>query len=358
MANIRPDLIASRYANLPAGPTLFYSFETQTGIPVDGGKQILRDLSPFTLKLLPPDLLATESGTNTNLISRANSDIATRNQSNDEIRNLYGAQTILGTDNSVVLSTLQRIVSAGQVVSGSSLTERAVFTDALTAADVRYQVELLLQVPPLTLLVNPKEMSITYSPVQQYQNRAREGFIFERWGENQPTISFSGTTGGFIAGANPTQTSRDVNESPSGLQWASRRDSAAFQNFVSLYQFYRNNGYIHDLIRQTRASPMVGCVSITYDQWVYEGHITNFAYSYQEEMLHRLEWSLEFTVDRMYDLAESPGAVLPMKSLNLPPRTETGTAALPGSLFGGTVSISGFENYAESPLDILIPTRI
>ena len=48
---IRPDLIASRYDGLPAGPSLLYSFEEQDAIPVDGTRQMPRDLSPFTLRL-------------------------------------------------------------------------------------------------------------------------------------------------------------------------------------------------------------------------------------------------------------------------------------------------------------------
>lgn len=379
MANIRPDLVASRYKNLPAGPTLVYSFEEQTGIPVDGGKQLLRDLSPFTIKILPPELISASSArvSDINLRGRANSDQEAQIQSAQEARNTFGLQTNSGSQSSVALSTLQRIVSSGQTVSGSSLTERAVFTDALTAADVAYQVEQILSVPPLTLLVNPKEMAITYSPIQQYQNRARDGFIFERWGENHPTISFSGTTGGFIAGENPagrfpgqTQTS-----TPSGLQWASRRNSAAFQNFVSLYQFYRNNGYIFDLVRGSRAHHMIGALQITYDQWAYIGHITSFSYSYDQNMPHRLEWSMEFTADRIYDLAQSPGVVQPLKAPTPNPsypsrisqNPNTFTPPTPSSVSQYFVSVSGVplgvevsgtEQFAETPLQALLPTGI
>jgi hypothetical protein len=377
MANIRPDLVASRYKNLPAGPTLVYSFEEQTGIPVDGGKQLLRQLSPFTIKILPPELIsAVSETTNVNLRGRANEDLQAQTQSAQEARNLFGVQTNSGSQNSVALSTLQGIVSSGQVVSGSSLTERAVFTDALTAADVAYQVEQILSVPPLTLLVNPKDMAITYTPIQQYQNRARDGFIFERWGENQPTVSFSGTTGGFIAGENsagriPGQTSTTT---PTGLQWASRRNSAAFQNFVSLYQFYRNNGYIFDLVRGSRAHHMIGALQITYDQWAYIGHISSFSYSYDQNMPNRLEWSMEFTVDRIYDLAQNPGVVLPLKAPSPNPSypsgvsrtTSTFAPPTPSSVSGiiavnGAplgVNVSGTEQFAETPLQALLPAGI
>jgi hypothetical protein len=369
MANIRPDLVASRYAKLPSGPTLVYSFEEQDGIPVDGGKQLLRDLSPFTIKILPPELISSASETqDVNLRGRANADLEKSDQSAQEIRNLFGVQTNSGSENSVSLSTLQRLVSSGQVVSGASLTERSTFTDALTAADIAYQVEEILRVPPLTLLVNPKEMSITYSPIQQYQNRARDGFIFERWGENHPTISFSGTTGGFISGENPQGVfpTQQRTRSPSGLQWASRRNSAAFQNFVSLYQFYRNNGYIFDLVRGSRAHHMIGALSITYDQWVYIGHIEGFSYSYDQNMPNRLEWSMEFATDRVYDLAQSPGVVLPLKAPQPNPafpssliRRSSSQPPVPSSVQGDSYfRVSLGEDFAETPLQNLVPTGI
>ena len=370
MANIRPDLVAGRYGSLPAGPTLVYSFEEQSGIPVDGGKQLLRDLSPFTLKILPPELLDVASlAVDVNLLGRANADLSAQTRSALEARSLFGIPTVSGGQTSVALSTLQRIVSAGQVVSGASLTQRAVFTDALTAADIAYQVELILSIPPLTLLVNPKEMSVTYPTIQQYQNRSRDGFIFERWGEGQTTISFSGTTGGFISGANPGGTfpSQKETTTPSGLQWASRRNSAAFQNFVSLYQFYRNNGYIFDLMGRSRANHMVGAISIDYDQKTYIGHITTFNYSYSQEMPHRLEWSLEFTAGKILDKADSPGVVLPLRAPSPNPSYPSGTSrGTPSVSFGTPASVAGVlgggfggpTGYAETPLQDLGPSGI
>ena len=368
MANIRPDLVANRYAGLPAGNTLTYLFEDQAGIPVDGGKQLLRQLSPFRIKILPPDLVSTKTSVDVNLLGRANADQKVQEQTANEVRALFGIQTVSGNQTSVALSTLQRIVSAGQIVSGSSDTERAVFTDALTAADISYQVELILSIPALTLLVNPKEMSVTYPVVQQYQNRAREGFIFERWGEGQPTISFSGTTGGFIVGENPVGTFPNQTQTsvPTGIQWASRRESAAFQNFVALYQFYRNNGHIFDLARGSRIHHMVGALSISYDQRTYVGHITSFSYSYDQEMPNRLEWSMEFTADRIYDEAQNSSVVLPLKSPAPNPSypsstsriTPTSSGPSPEYTAGGFINVSGVDQYSETPLDVFLPSGI
>jgi hypothetical protein len=201
----------------------------------------------------------------------------------------------------------------------TSEDERSVLVDQYTAADIVFQIEQLLQTSPLILLVNPKDFSVSYSPVQNFQNRSREGYIFERWGESQPTISFSGSTGAFIAASNPnTATGWDPNstetDSVSGLQFASKRDSAAWQNFMSLFHFYQNNGYIFDLIRGTEANLFIGAVAIDYDQFTYVGHITNLKYSYDENMPHRVEWSCEFTCDRLFDNSEAPIVVLPMQA--------------------------------------------
>jgi hypothetical protein len=194
---------------------------------------------------------------------------------------------------------------------------------------------------PLTLLINPNDMSITYQSLQNYTDRGRNGFIFQRWGEAQPTISFSGSTGAFLAAESTSSvatggsvTIKNVGDAllaatsghaeaeasdgytnvATGVQFATMRDSAAFQNFISLYHFYRNNGLIYDTITKSEAHLFVGAVAIHYDQWVYVGHIESFEFSFTDENQPRMEWSMEFTVDEMYDTATSPAVVLPMEA--------------------------------------------
>jgi hypothetical protein len=102
--------------------------------------------------------------------------------------------------------------------------------------------------------------------------------------------------------------------SPTGVQFASKRDSAAYQNFTSLFHFYLNNGYIFDQVGGSEAHLMIGAVAIDYDQMTYVGHIESFEYSYQQDQPHRIEWSMEFIVDQQYDHAEAPVVVLPESS--------------------------------------------
>jgi len=310
------------------------------------------------------------SGVDINLLGRASQSPDEKNSAANAIRQTFGISTVAaGTqDPTYRLEQLQKVVAAGQVVSGlTSITEKAVLVDANTTADIAMQVEYILNAPALTLLVNPNNMAITYGTLQQYSNRTRNGFVFERWGETQPTISFSGSTGAFMAAANANLLVPDQQEtsSPSGLQFASKRDSAAFQNFTSLYQFYRNNGYIYDNFNRTRAHLMVGAVAIDYDQMTYVGHIESFDYSYQEDSPHRIEWSMEFTVDVMYDNATTPQAVLPLvspqPSLSYPSRSGNRFFERPDSVSGGSssvVNLSGNEDFAEEPVEFFAPSQI
>ena len=85
---------------------------------------------------------------------------------------------------------------------------------------------------------------------------------------------------------------------------------------MSLFHIYRNNGYIYDTIGKSEAHLFIGSVAIDYDQMTYIGNIDSFEYTYSEEMQHRIEWSMEFTVGRIYDHAEEPVVVAPQSTPN------------------------------------------
>ena len=341
--------IASRYESVTSGPGLTSTFEVQEGVPYDGTNKLARQLSPFTIRIVLPDPIADIAATDVdvNLLGRAGQEADEKTDQANSIRESLGIPKVSGANTGESnLITLLSTISAGQQLQSTLGTDsRAVMADLTTVADIKYQVEAALQVPPLTLFVNPSEMSIQYQTIQQFSARSRNGFIFERWGEGQPVISFSGSTGAFCAGVNPnTATGPVANDgttnSPSGVQFASKRDSAAFQNFVALYQFYRNNGYIYDTVNGTEAHLMIGALAIDYDQMTYIGHIDSFEYSYTEEMQHRIEWSMQFTVDRMYDHAEAPVVVLP----------ETSPTPAPGSL--STSELNRIAAATPTPSDI------
>lgn len=342
MAKINEYDIASRYDGISTGPRFDYTFETQTGIPVDGGNRLYREMSPFRFRLVPPDALLVAAakieagvdlhsaiGTNTeataavalrtaqarsvDLINAA-AQGADQNSLASELSTALTKVSAIGTE----ASTIESFIASGQFAGEQGDNYAVTLADAFTAADIALQLQRILEAPTLTLLVNPNNFSINYNNVQTYASKTRYGYLFERWGEDQPTVSFSGTTGAFIAGAadapGTLSTLSQVTgetESPTGVQFASKRDSAAFQNLMALLQFYKSNGYIYDTVNGSEAHLFVGAVAIDYDQWTYVGHIESFEYTYSSDKPHNIDWSMEFKVDRMFDNAQPTAVVLP-----------------------------------------------
>lgn len=328
-ASAESEYIASRMDGLPVGPTLSYTFETQASVPYDGTNELARRLSPFTLRLVVPEaLIPADSGVDVNLIGRGSKTVSENNALANELRQAIGQRIIYNATTSEGegrLTQLNSTLSAGRVLQTTLGTDnRSVLADNVMVADILYQVERMLQTPPLTLFVNPSDMSITYTAVQQYSQRTRWGKVFERWGEGQPTMTISGSTGAWCAGQDPSAamgfpSQGGENHVATGVQFATKRDSAAFQQFMSLYHLYRNNGYIYDTVEGSEAHLFIGAVAIDYDQMTYIGNIDSFSYSYADDDSHRIQWEMAFTVGRMYDHAESPIVVLPESSPSVTP---------------------------------------
>jgi len=381
--------IASRYDGLAVGKTLTYTYETQTGVPFDGTNKMARLLSPFTLRLVVPEILVESLGSSApdvNLLGRATKESSNYNDQANQIRSAIGIPRVTGSEGAAsTLTSLRSTLSAGQALQTTlGTTDRAVLTDLVTAADIQYQVEKMLQTPPLTLFVNPNDFATAYSSVQQYSNRTRHGKVFERWGEAQVTLTISGSTGAFVAG-NPAAAAAAAqasagfagitnpeNDVPTGVQFASKRDSAAFQQLMSLFHLYRNNGYVYDTVGGSEAHLMVGSVAIDYDQMTYIGNIDSFEYGYNDESPHRIEWSMGFTVSRMYDHAEEPVVVTPQSTpspglsgmsdadlLKLMASTPTQNSIGTGDPmnFRSYIAVSGTEQFqpgeGQTPLDVV-----
>lgn len=361
------EYIASRYDGLATGAEFEYTFESQRGVPYDGTNRQARRLSPFTFRLVVPEALVSAlSGTtvDVNLLGRASQQSQDATDQANQIRSALGIPQVSGSNAAAVLNDLRSTLSAGQAIKTTlGDATRAVLTDLLTVADIKYQVERMLQVPPLTLFVNPNSLSISYNAVQQRSNRTRYGLVFERWGEGQPTLSISGSTGSFVVGGpvGTTTGSRQdvVAEVPSGVQFAAKRESAAFQQLMSLFQIYKNNGYIYDTVGKSEAHLFIGSVAIDYDQMTYVGNINSFEYTYNQDMPHRLEWSMEFTVSRMYDHAQEPVVVLPQVSSSVGGfsdadlRREMASTPTQGTVGpNGFVRVSGIDQ-GETPLSVI-----
>lgn len=256
--------------------------------------------------------------------------------------NFYATGPTRGT----TLTTLDNMIAANGIRFdpsnvGASQANQAAVADLTQALDVIVQLNKVLATPALTLLVNPEQLSITYAKKQVYQDRNRCNYIFQSWGEEQVRLSVSGRSAGFVAGSggNPglqRATRNDqqvitgqVTQSVSGYQYASKWDSAAWQNMMALFTFYRNNGYVFDTAGQPRSEAhlFIGNIEIAYDQWVYVGNFDSFNYDYDETKQHgAVQFNFDFTVSFMYDRAQA-GPVRPISpptpSPSAPPRGAT-----------------------------------
>jgi hypothetical protein len=333
---------AQIYAKLAAGPNWQREYEIQPNVPVDGSNAALRDPtygSPFTLRIMPPEPLVnalntTGDGAQVRIIDSARAEFSSSfREARDRIANLR-ASTFVST-NEGNLKQLEALIAGNGVLFDPSNSRQSqanvpAISDLTQAANVILQLNRALQAPPLTMLINPEQLNISYGTIQNYSERNRYGYIFQRWGEQQVRLSISGKTGAFIAGAkslvggtNQIQnfgglgapSAGGVQQTPvvTGVQWAAKRDSASWQNLMSLLTFYRNNGYIYDNLEQTEAMLFVGSVAIDYDQNTWIGHFENFEWQYDEnKQMGGIEFSFEFIADYIYDNAQQEFQVLPI----------------------------------------------
>lgn len=173
--------------------------------------------------------------------------------------------------------------------------------------------------PPLRMLINPASFKVAEEKVISEGNWGRNGMVVEHWGEAQPKISASGKVAGFFAMDAAGTTLGSPGNSP-GLTRMARNFSAGYQNFLSLYLLYRNNGaaWLNDFADPAVSKPnnltVVGSIYIYYDNTLYIGSFDSFNVSEAEDKPFSLEYDFEFTVrsifllDRQTDLKLSYGA--------------------------------------------------
>ena len=362
----RPDLIASRFDGISVGPRFLYTFEGQNSTPIDGTTAFARDLSPFTLSFVPPLSqfgvrtagVGGAPGTSTRVYDTAFGSVEDFNAPSKD--NATSSQGVKAYNASTALVAAQAVANGVALTKSSTVGRYTALTDAYTALDLAAQNEALQNAPELTLLINPAEFAVAYTAVQSYAARGRNGLIFQRWGEQQPQLTFSGSTAAFIAGA--SRASQGQTNAVSGMQFASKRNSAAWQNFMALYHFYRNNGYVYDTFGGSEAHLAVGAVKVTYDQVEYEGHIDAFNYSYDDASPHRVTWDITFTCSSVKDLAQAPVVVLPQTAPTQSPSQVRRAGSSPGSfdvLTGtrGTATPDTSNFFAQTPFDFTFPSE-
>lgn len=164
--------------------------------------------------------------------------------------------------------------------------------------------------PPLRMVLNPESFKVSSQKVISDGNWGRNGAgaAIEHWGDGQDTISASGRVAGFYAVDQGNVGTNALGLSP-GLTRMARAFSFSYQNFLSLYLIYRNNGGVWledfaDAKNATTTKPnnlaLVGSVYIYYDNTIYIGSFDSFEMSEEDTAPFTLSYSFNFTVRASY----------------------------------------------------------
>lgn len=308
---------ASAYKGLTPGPEVSHEYEPNFTQAIDGSNPLLRNLSPFRIQVEPPLIYADHpsflerGGDKTRLVKAYGQAMKGLNPfaSSSTTEGSYNptAQGGASVEEDVTPGggPKTNTTGSGDKVDSSGSPPVALgkpaIADLYVAVDIALQLDNLLNTPPLVLLINPTTLALAITKIQQFQDRTRYGYIFHAWGEEQPTLNITAKCGAFFSARR-------------GVQFASKRDSASWQNLATALSFYRNNGYIYDTLGRSNAHHMVGALSIHWDQWIYHGHMQSFGFAYNEEnALGGIEFQMEFVVSMMIDTAQPTFAVKPMK---------------------------------------------
>ena len=366
----KPFQAPALFAGIPDTTSFGREIDVQPGVPMDGSNQAGRTYSPFLIRVVLPSILGNNGNdtlTNTpptrtpagSTVRSDNRDATSYAQGQSSAQQSPSGQTAyksmvasggglpgltLASEltledayNQAMFNQVFGPPVANAATPASNSRNNAVvpaWTNDITALSLAVQLKQLSTLPPLLLLINPTSMQTSYTKVAQHQNRRRKGFIYEAWGEEMAKISFTFKIGAYIAGlANSSQLGSVV----TGVQRASREDSAAGQQLQNLLAMYQGGTYLQDTLTNTRAFPMVGNLAIEYDQNVYVGHMENFNFTEDEQHQNGgLEITIEFTANKVFDLADSPSSIVPMQAPSNPRNTNQGALSRTGT--GSSVS--------------------
>lgn len=191
--------------------------------------------------------------------------------------------------------------TAGQDLNRTSLGQTFLWQQSQQQRDTIRQLEIMRNTPPLRLLVNPESFKVAAEKIVSDGNWTRNGPVIEHWGDGQDKITGSGKIAGFY--------SIDAqNATGPGLSRTTRNYSMAYQNFLSLWLLYRNNGGL--VLQDYTAgedSPLTnisvtGSIYIYYDGIIYIGSFDSFNVNETDAAPFTLEYDFQFTVRAWYEL--------------------------------------------------------
>jgi hypothetical protein len=169
---------------------------------------------------------------------------------------------------------------------------------------LREQLKLYRDMPPLILLINPKEFNRTYEKSVDDGNKGRQRNIAHLWLERPLSISSSGVTAAQYV-VNPSNGN-------GGLNHHNRIFSLSYQNLMSLVLTYRNNGLSFTGAESSSYNQGIPTVPMSlyiyYDQHMYIGSFDNFEVTDSGDKPFNLEYSFKFTVRYDFPVLSDDGS--------------------------------------------------
>lgn len=140
----------------------------------------------------------------------------------------------------------------------------------------------------LVLNVNPSSFSINRTKLIS-RIHTKGGFVEQHWGENNPTLTFEASTGGF------KRLYTGLTTITGNYFGGNRRETLAYDRYLDYLALFHNNGSIYDRAGQI---VMQGQIQVTYDEGVYFGWFTNFSVSETADSPYQFRINAEFVVER------------------------------------------------------------
>ena len=192
--------------------------------------------------------------------------------------------------------------TSGQDLNRTELGQAFQQAQQVMISDMQYALAQMNSMPPLRLLINPSSFKVSSEKICNDGSWTRSGPVIEHWGEGQDKISGSGKLAGFYA--------VDIMDATNpGLTRVARNWSMAYQNFLSLFLIYRNNGGLYTYDRSVDQYgafnlTVVGSIYLFYDGILYLGSFDSFNLNESDTSPHTHDYDFEFTVRAWFALDE------------------------------------------------------
>jgi len=206
------------------------------------------------------------------------------NNIGDETRSLmaYGRVTQAETDD-LTLRLGKNIELASAYRVGAAI---------LQTNELKRQIDVINATPPLIMLVNPSEFTRNYEHTTDSSIKGRFGHIVQIWLERPMKINGRGVSAGQYA---------IVGGGFGGLTTENRIHSLSYQNLMSLFMIYKNNGVIFAGNESQAGIPILTCsIYIYYDNHIYIGSFNDFSIDDNADKPFNMAYSFSFDV--RYDL--------------------------------------------------------